>query len=382
MSVMPTDTSPVIAAKGSDPIPGAVACLSSGGLVVFPTETVYGLAASATSEAGVAALRTFKAQTGDRPFTVHIAQPEDAAKFADVSHPAVARFLRKAMPGPVTVVIDVSPAVMAQRLESLGIPAQAAGRIYQNNSVGLRCPDHSLARQFLTRAGAPVVAASANRPGTPLPLDATTAAASVGDAAGAVIDGGPCKYGKPSTMVRITLSGPHPKFAVEQAGVLDERFIRKLLRHTVLMVCSGNTCRSPMAEGLARQLIAKQRGLSPADLETAGVRVTSAGAFASPGMPASPEAVEAMSRVGVDISKHRSRVLSVEMLHEADEVYCMTRAHLEAVRATSPSDAHKASLLDPNGDIEDPVGSGVTTYIRCAERIRRHMEQRIKEQGS
>jgi protein-tyrosine-phosphatase len=82
----------------------------------------------------------------------------------------------------------------------------------------------------------------------------------------------------------------------------------------------------------------------------------------------------------VDISSHRSRLLAVEMVHEADVIYCMTTAHQQAVLSLVPSAAPKTFLLDPSGDVEDPIGSGSTAYQRCAEIIRRRLEQRLKEQ--
>lgn len=360
----------------------AADALRRGKLVVFPTETVYGIGALATQPEGVAALRKFKNQTDDRPLTVHIASPQIAANYADLSHPTVQRLMRKVMPGPVTVVVDVPESVVEEKMSKLGLPRESWTNIYHQRAVGLRCPDHPLAQRLLAEVDGPVLAASANVPGGAMPLDAPDALKSVGESAAMVLDGGAARYGKPSTMVRVRLNGATPQVSVEQAGVYDERFIRKLLRWTMLLVCSGNTCRSPMAEGLARTLIAQQRGLSVADLETAGVRVLSAGVFAHPGSSASDEAVEAMKRMNVDISRHRSRMLTTEMIHEADVVYCMTRNHLEAVLDMVPSARDKVFLLDANGDIEDPVGAGLTLYLRVAERIRRQLEQRIKEQQS
>src|SRR5690606_23891543 len=224
---------------------------------------------------------------------------------------------------------------------------------------------------------APVVASSANPRGKPPPHDADDAAAAVDGAAELVIDGGVTRYAKPSTIVRIHKSG---QMTVERGGVYDERFIRKLLRWTMLLVCSGNTCRSAMAEGIARQMLAEQRGIAPEDLEPAGLRVISAGAFATPGMPAAPEAVEALGKSGIDLSSHRSRVLTPELIHEADVIDCMTQSHMDAVLRLVPSAAGKTMLLAPTGDVADPIGSGLTAYQRCAELIRRRLDQRLKEQ--
>jgi protein-tyrosine phosphatase len=86
--------------------------------------------------------------------------------------------------------------------------------------------------------------------------------------------------------------------------------------------------------------------------------------------------------MGLDLKSHRSRRLTADMMHEADVIYCMTRGHQQAVRELVPSAATKTLLLDPNGDVEDPIGTSPTLYQRCAEVIRRRIEQRLKEQLS
>ncbi|MBI1338367.1 MAG: threonylcarbamoyl-AMP synthase [Phycisphaera sp.] len=356
--------------------------LASGGLVVFPTETVYGIAASAASEKGLAALRAFKERPDTQPFTIHMPTPAAAERYADTRNEPLRRLLRKVLPGPVTIVATVDEQTISARMRELGtipgLPADARHRIYHGQTVGLRCPDHELAQRVLASIDAPIVASSANRRGQPPPMDAHEAAEAVGDAAAMVIDGGHARYAKPSTIVHVHADG---RVEVGRDGVYDERFIRKLLRWTMLLVCSGNTCRSPMAEGIAKKMLAEQRGVDVNQLESAGVRVLSAGAFAMPGMPASPEAVEAMSKLGIDLKAHRSQPLTIEMVHEADVIYCMTRGHLEAVKQLVPSAVSKAQPLDPTGDVEDPIGAGKTAYQRCAELIRRRLAQRLSEQS-
>lgn len=358
----------------------AAEVFTSSGLVIFPTETVYGLGASALSDAGYAALRAVKGRPDAQPLTVHIPNAAAADKYADLSHPTLRRFVRKVFPGPVTLVVDVNEETIRAKLEALGGPPDLRERLYHQNTVGLRCPDHPLGQQVLGAVDAPIVASSANKRGDPPPQDVDQAAAAVGEFARLVVDGGPCRYAKPSTIVRIQLAGNQPKLSVQRPGVYDERVIRKLLRWTMLLVCSGNTCRSPMAEGLARQMLAQARNLPLADLEAAGVRVVSAGAFATAGAPATPEAVEALAKFGVDLTRHRSRPLTPQLIQEADVVYCMTAGHQRAVLDLVPAAADKVLPLDPNGDIDDPLGSSPTVYQRCAEVIRRRLEQRLKEQ--
>lgn len=134
----------------------------------------------------------------------------------------------------------------------------------------------------------------------------------------------------------------------------------------IVFVCTGNTCRSPMAEGLLRALL-------PAD---SGWEVCSAGICAGDGFPVSRNSVDALREKEIDISNHLSQNLSPELIEQADLLVTMTRQHRVAILSFSPESADKVFLLKSFGiaqsaaaDIADPVGEGLDVYRRVRDEI-------------
>jgi protein-tyrosine phosphatase len=134
-----------------------------------------------------------------------------------------------------------------------------------------------------------------------------------------------------------------------------------------------------MAAAIARKVLSDRLHVPQDDLEKKGISVISAGSFAMPGSRATPQAVDVIREFGGDLSKHRSRPLSVELIHQADVIFTMSRGHAGAVTALVPSAAEKTVTLDPDKDIDDPIGGDVQLYRDVAGQIKELIERRLDE---
>jgi len=351
----------------------AAACISAGGLVVMPTETVYGLAADVTHAAALARLREVKGRdAADKPFTVHIGSRAAVDRFVPNLTGLARRLVQKAWPGPLTIVFSVADPRQAPVIRESS-PTHIPD-LYREGTIGIRCPDDRIAADVLTQAGGTIVATSANPGGAPPPVTADEALAALDGRVDLVLDAGRTRYARASTIVRIDGND----CTIVREGILDKRAIRRLCSVNFLLVCTGNTCRSPMAAALLRRLLAQRLGCGEAQLPDRGYQVESAGVGACDGVPASESAMAVMRDRGLDLTGHRSAALTLEAIQRADYIWTMTASHLRAVAAMSPAAVDRCRLLDDQ-EVEDPIGEDETVYARCADRIEQALRRLFEE---
>lgn len=153
--------------------------------------------------------------------------------------------------------------------------------------------------------------------------------------------------------------------AWERHGTIQNR--KESEKMKILFVCTGNTCRSPMAEGIFRKMIEEKK--------LDGIECSSAGLFAMTGDEVTPNSVKACERFGVDISKHRARRITAQLLDETDRFVCMTFEHAASLSLYVPQE----KIIILGGGIPDPYGGDLETYIRCANFIKTALTAQFDE---
>ncbi len=188
----------------------AAAIVRAGGLVAFPTETVYGLGASAFDPEAARRIYAAKGRPSDNPLIVHVALPAEAETIAHTT-PLYARLAARFMPGPLTVILP----------KRACIPDSVTGGL---DTVAVRCPSHPIAHRLIEAAGVPIAAPSANRSGRPSPTTAQHVARDLDGRVEMILDGGPCEIGLESTVIRLTEDGCE----ILRPGAVTETMLREV----------------------------------------------------------------------------------------------------------------------------------------------------------
>jgi L-threonylcarbamoyladenylate synthase len=211
-----TERVPRESESGEPAIARAVATLRQGGLVAFPTETVYGLGADAENEAAVRHIFSVKGRPVSHPLIVHIAESADLTRWVQDVPPTAGRLAERFWPGPLTLILNRGPRI--SDAVTGGLP-----------TVGIRVPNHHLTLAMLRSFAGAVAAPSANPFGRVSPTSAEHVRQDLGNSVDYILDGGPCSVGIESTIVDLTSDEP----AILRPGGITAEQLEQALGHRV-----------------------------------------------------------------------------------------------------------------------------------------------------
>ncbi len=344
-----------------------VQSLVEGKLVAVPAETAYHVLASGLNPVAVEQLMQLPGRAPQRPPCIFLRSSHEALDYSPTMSMVANRIINRGWPGPLVVQLPVrDPSSLANQLPASVCDSLLVDKQYLSQRVAA----HQAITQAMRLLPGPLVAA-------PL-VDAAGAAACTakqveelaGKGLALIVDDGPTHFGGFATALRIEEN----RCKVINPGVLDQSALTRLGQLTVLLVCTGNTCRSPMAEAILRKLISERFVNQFADGQPAPAVAVSAGLSAFPGGPASPEAVAVMKQRGLSLVHHQSRAVSDRLIAHADLVLTMTRSHRNAIIQRWPELAAKTHLLsDSSGDVSDPFGGPESVYAACAVQIEEYL---------
>lgn len=348
--------------------------LEQGALIAIPTETVYGLAARACKDM-MARLDAVKERPSEKRYTLHIGDKADLVRYVPKPTAPARKLIAKGWPGPITIVFELDQTALRQQQQK--IDKEMYDVLYAGDTIGIRCPDQPVCSRILKAVLVPIVVPSAN----PVSLPPATSAQKVLEYFDGkiemIIDGGDdaCRYKKSSTVVKIGANG----IKVLREGVHSPEEIFEMATVRILFVCTGNSCRSPMAEAICKKILADKFGCSIDELQHFGYTVESAGIAAIEGLSASKEAEIVCREYGTSIAGHQSRQLTPQQICKCDKIFVMSAAHFHACMEMTGGSGCQIQMLDEENEVPDPIGRGLETYRKCAEQIQAALKERIDE---
>lgn len=269
------------------------------------------------------------------------------------------RLLSRGWPAPLIIEVPGQPEWPASWTKAV---RQA---VWVEEKVRFRCPEHPLFDAIAPALEMPTLVVDSFLSTAEELIDA------LDDPSTVAVSSSKLSVEEKPTVVTVGKTG----WKITEQGSLSADEVEKLASRIILFVCTGNTCRSPLAEGLAKKLLADRLKCEIAELPSRGFWVLSAGVAASSGNPAATESIAVAAELGSDLSQHESRPVNPQLLAAADEAIAMTRNHAHTLISRYAGIGPEPILLCGDEDLDDPIGAGLGVYRDCARAILLHLER-------
>jgi len=326
--------------KKPDPkiLADAVKVLENGGIILYPTDTVYGLGVDVFNEKAVEKLYLIKQRDMRRPISLMVKDLKQIESLLGKIPQKIAEVVKKLVPGKSTVLLENTleqPIPVFQYFSENGIPLK---------KIGFRIPDHPVTKGLTSRLGRPISTTSANISGEKTSTSVKQIIAAFGDKLDMILDAETLPASKPSTVVDFTKS----PFLVTREGAISLQKLKRIFpdiefkkvqeQFVVTFVCSGNICRSPMAEAVMKKKISRTKYR---DI----IHVQSSGTLELSPTRAHYLAMMVSEENNIDLDKHLSMYISEKIISESNVIFAMALNHYDYLREHFPQNKDKIFML-------------------------------------
>lgn len=353
----------------------AVKCLNNNGLIVYPTDTLYAIGVDAYSRKAVNKLYLIKQRDMGKPVSIMLNSLQQIKEIFGLM-PEIRDDLEKILPGAYTAVIKNTMQKQIPIFADINNPGSYIEK------VGVRIPAHSASSALSYLFDSPISCTSANISGMENTFSVESIIAQFGSSIDLIIDAGPIIKSKGSTVIDFTKD---PYFIIREGDITIKK-LQKIFgtnrislrkeKFVITFVCSGNICRSPIAEGLLKKMIA---ATPYKDLIT----IQSAGTLSIPISHAHDLAINIADENELELGRHLSQPITREIVADSDIIFCMAQNHFSYLTRHFPEYKNKLYLLKQWKNskqvgipsIADPIGHNSTFFLQTFNEIRSELKR-------